>query len=162
MRTSGDKGPSPLPLAGFGCRSPAFSRRASRLVYAQEFQDTNIWSLTLPQDTHTPGLPRMVVASSRMDDEADFSPDGRRIAFQSDRSGSTEIWVCEKDGSHPRQVTSFGHGDTGMPRWSPDGLRIAFDSNIDGQFHIYVVGADGGVAKAPDRTPFRDSELVAR
>jgi len=153
IRTRGDRRLSPLPLAGVGCRSPAFSRRANRLVYAQEFQDANIWSLSLPQDTHTPGPPRMVVASSRLDHNADFSPDGRRIAFQSDRAGSIEIWVCESDGSHPRQVTSFGRGHTGSPRWSPDGSRIAFDSNIEGQFHVYVAGADGGPPKRLTEPP---------
>jgi Tol biopolymer transport system component len=153
IRTGGDRRPLRLPLAGIGCGMPAFSRPAHRLVYVQEFRDANIWSLTLPQDTHTPEPPRMVVASSRFDNNADFSPDGRRIAFQSDRSGSPEIWVCESDGSRPRQLTSFGHGETGTPRWSPDGLRIAFDSNVDGQFHIYVVTADGNPPKRLTDTP---------
>jgi Tol biopolymer transport system component len=147
MRADGTGQVSRLPFAGNGSRSPAFSRAAHRLVYAQRFLDANIWSLPVPDGTGAPARPRIVVASSRLDNNADFSPDGRRIVFQSDRTGSSEIWVSESDGSHPRQLTSFGHGATGSPRWSPDGSRIAFDSNVEGLYQVYVVGADGGTPK---------------
>jgi Tol biopolymer transport system component len=147
IQAAGTSAPSRVPLAGDGSRLPAFSRAAHRLVYIQRFVDANIWSLALPNVTGVPATPRMLVASSRLDDHADFSPDERRITFQSDRSGSMEIWVCDSDGSHPRQLTSFGHGHTGSPRWSPDGSRIAFDSNIEGPFQVYVIGADGGTPK---------------
>jgi Tol biopolymer transport system component len=148
------RGPvSRMPLAGNDSGSPAFSRAAHRLVYAQRFQDANIWSLDIPDGTGVPTRPRMVVSSSRLDHNADFSPDGRRIVFQSDRSGSFEIWVSDSDGSHPRQLTTFGHGHTGTPRWSPDGARIAFDSNVDGVFQIYVIGADGGSPKRLTEPP---------
>ena len=140
-------GPGPgarVPVAGNASRSPAFSRAAHRLIYVSRFVDANIWSLTVSDRTGVSGRPSMVVASSRLDDNPDFSPDGRRIAFQSDRSGSLEVWVCDSDGSHARQLTTFGHGHTGSPRWSPDGTRIAFDSSVDGMYQIYLTGADGG------------------
>jgi Tol biopolymer transport system component len=95
----------------------------------------------------------MVVASSRLVNNADFSPDGRRITFQSDRSRSTEIWVCDSDGTHLRQLTSFGHGHTGSPRWSPDGSRIAFDSTVEGQAQVYVIPSNGGPPKRLTEPP---------
>jgi Tol biopolymer transport system component len=144
-RTTGGSSPVRLPLAAGSL--PALSRSAHRLVYVESIYDPNIWSLPLPGSTGTATAPRMLIASSRLDNNPDFSPDGRRIAFASDRSGSVEIWVCDSDGAHPRQLTSYGHSGTGSPRWSPDGTRIAFDSNVEGRYEIYVVGADGGTPK---------------
>lgn len=69
-----------------------------------------------------------------------FSPDGKRIAFMSNREGAWEIWVSEVDGSHPRQV-SFTDS-AGTPRWSPDGKSIAFDAPFDGSTWIFVVRLD--------------------
>jgi Tol biopolymer transport system component len=55
-----------------------------------------------------------------------------------------EIWMCDSEGSNPVQVTNFGSGHTGTPRWSPDGQRIVLDARISGSSDIYVVNADGG------------------
>jgi len=69
-----------------------------------------------------------------------FSPDGKRIVFMSNRNGPWQIWVCDADGSHPRQV-SFTES-AGTPRWSPDGRSIAFDAPFDGSTWIFVVHVD--------------------
>lgn len=64
--------------------------------------------------------------------------------FESGRSGVDEIWVCDADGTNAVQLTTFGRGISGSPRWSPDGHMIAFDSNVAGSFNIYAIRADGG------------------
>ena len=70
-----------------------------------------------------------------------FSPDGRRIAFMSDRSGPWQIWVSKVDGSDPVQLS---HTDSaGTPRWSPDGRLIAFDAPSDEGTSVYVISSDG-------------------
>ena len=70
-----------------------------------------------------------------------FSPDGRRIAFMSNRSGPWQIWVSNVDGSHPVQLS---HTDSaGTPRWSPDGRYIAFDAPADDGTSIFVISSDG-------------------
>ena len=148
MPASGAQPPRRVPLAGEEITFPAFSRSARRLMYAQRFQDGNLWSLSLPESSGAPGTDRLLVSSSRLDGNGDYSPDKRRITFQSSRSGNLEIWVTDHDGSHARQLTAFGHGHSGSPRWSPDGKWIAFDSNADGQYQVYVVDAEGG---APGR-----------
>jgi Tol biopolymer transport system component len=79
------------------------------------------------------------------DGNADYSPEGRRIAFGSNRSGTRDIWTCDTEGAHCRALTSIGASfATGTPRWSPDGRQIAFDSGAEGRMHIYVVDANGG------------------
>jgi len=73
-----------------------------------------------------------------------YSPDGKRIAFESTRSGSPEVWVCNTDGTEPLKLSSFGGALTGTPRWSPDGKRIVFDSRASGQPELYMVSSGGG------------------
>jgi DNA-binding winged helix-turn-helix (wHTH) protein len=70
-----------------------------------------------------------------------FSPDGKRIAFMSNRTGPWQIWVSDVDGSNARQV-SFTDS-AGTPRWSPDGKSIAFDAPSDDGTSIFVASADG-------------------
>jgi len=82
-----------------------------------------------------------------------WSPDGRRIAFISDRDGhphrvpgwfADEIYVMDADGGNPQNLTNHPSDDR-SPSWSPDGKRIVFQSDRDGRFNIeiYVMDADG-------------------
>ena len=60
-----------------------------------------------------------------------WSPDGRTIAFFSDRSGQDEIWLMNADGTgQPRQLTTGGDTYKYMLRWSPDGTKIAWDDKM--------------------------------
>ena len=75
-----------------------------------------------------------------------WSPDGKRIAFRSDRKGDVvnwDIYVMDADGGNPQNLTNNRVYDS-SPSWSPDGKRIAFFSNRDGNTEIYVMNADGG------------------
>ena len=71
-----------------------------------------------------------------------WSPDGRRIAFMSNRDGNYEIYVMNADGSGVTWLTNNPATDR-FPIWSPDGRRIAFESNRDGNYEIYVMNPDG-------------------
>src|SRR5262249_43320367 len=78
-----------------------------------------------------------------------YAPNGKRLAFHSNRSGSVQVWTADADGSRPVQLTSMeATATTGSPRWSPDGQSIVFDSTAGGNTHIYVIAADGGRPRA--------------
>jgi WD40 repeat protein len=75
-----------------------------------------------------------------MDRRPRWSPDGSRIAFYSDRGGSTDIWTVNPDGSQFEQVTYTG--DAIHPVWSPDGSQLAYsydDSYDVGGFNTHIV-----------------------
>ena len=72
------------------------------------------------------------------------APNGERIAFVSNRTGSKEIWIANSDGSDQTQLTFLNGPSVGSPRWSPDGKQIAFDGYAGGSSDIYVMPAEGG------------------
>ncbi len=147
--------PQRLSSLGDDTYQHAISRSGHRLAYVHRFAHTSIWRMAPPslEGVAGPGgakrlqplnQPTSLISSTRDDEAPQFSPDGKKIAFESKRSGNPEVWVCDTDGSNAVQLTSFGGPDVTTPRWSPDGERIAFDSNAPGEFDIYVVGATGG------------------
>lgn len=80
----------------------------------------------------------------------DWSPDGRRIAFTSDRNGNRDIYVMDADGSGATRLTDNDAVDH-APDWSPDGQRIAFHSGRDENWDIYVMNPDGSdIARLTD------------
>ncbi len=78
---------------------------------------------------------------------AAWSPDGRFIAFTSNRDGDYHLFRMDADGSNVTQLTS-GSATDYEPAYSPDGSRIAFTSNRDGHFAVWVATADGSGATA--------------
>jgi eukaryotic-like serine/threonine-protein kinase len=142
IQTSGGE-PSRVIGAGEYSISPSVSRRGNRLAYVYQKRDVNIWRAAGPNSKVKDRPPVKLIASTRNDEGPQFSPDGERIVFTSDRSGNYEIWVLDSDGRNPVQLTSFGGSHTGTPRWAPDGTQIAFDSRPEGHSSIYVVGLDG-------------------
>jgi len=71
-----------------------------------------------------------------------WSPDGRRVAFASNRLGNSDIWVQQLSEPEPTRLTS-SPGRDWQPDWSPDGKWIAYRSEQNGG-GLYVVAADGG------------------
>jgi TolB protein len=71
-----------------------------------------------------------------------WAPGGRRLAFQSDRGGSKDMFVLDAPLAKPHLLTN-DPADDGEPAWSPDARRIAFVSNRRGSDDIYTVRVDG-------------------
>ena len=136
--------PRRLPGIGEYAFNPSIARQGDRLAYVYNKIDRNIWRVPGPHSTASERAPFKLIASTRDDVAPQYSPDGKRIVFVSDRSGSREIWVCASGGQNLVQLTNFGGSHTGTPRWSPDGRHIAFDSRPEGRSNIYVISADGG------------------
>jgi Tol biopolymer transport system component len=135
--------PVRLTAAGDDPRDVAIAREGHYLVYSHTAGNAHVWRMALHgnkgEQAHT------LISSTRIDGFPRYSPDGQRIAFESNRSGNDEIWICQADGTHPVQLTTF-RAWAGSPRWSPDGQKIAFDSNAAGSWDIYFISAQRGQA----------------
>jgi eukaryotic-like serine/threonine-protein kinase len=134
-------------LSPFGdeCRQPSVAALQGRLAFTRASWDENTWRVTLSAPGRAAGAPVRVVGSTRSELNAQFSPDGSRIVFESMRSGTQELWIADQDGRNALQITSFNGRLGGTPAWSPDGQSIAFDMrNEDGRGDVYVVAARGG------------------
>jgi Tol biopolymer transport system component len=117
----------------------ALSRNGARLAYSTSTTDFNVYRLKLLR----PGVPAGPVvpflSSTRADFGPQYSPDGKRIAFVSDRSGSTSVWVVNADGSGAAPlVEGF------LAIWSPDGQHIAFARQEGGKTALHVINSNGG------------------
>jgi Tol biopolymer transport system component len=88
-----------------------------------------------------------------------WSPDGREIAFRSDRDGNWELYTIRPDGSGIRRLTNNPAVDA-TPSWSPNGLQLAFTSDRaeQGNFEIYVMNANGSGVRRLTNNPATDFE----
>ena len=161
MAAFGSGDPTRVPMAE-SVGTVAISPRAKRLIYEQTVPaDTNVWRLELL----TPALPsKPWIVSTRIDTSARYSPDGTKIAFGSNRSGTMEIWVCGADGTAAVQVTDKGvvssdggavrqltqdqNRHSSRPSWSRDGKWIYFSSETGtGRQEVWKISAAGGTAQ---------------
>ena len=141
-------GGEPSRIAGLqdGARRATVSSASHRLVYERAFFEENIWSLT--EQARVP-----VIASTRRDFNPQLSPDGSRIAFVSDRTGGSEIYVSDADGRNPVQLTSFGNVVLDGIRWSRNGGELTFAVLRGTDRDIYVMPSAGGAPRQIVRAP---------
>ena len=126
-------------------RQPAVSMQQSRLAFTRTTWDENLWRLTLQGAGRPAGPAVSLRGSTRVEMNAQLSPDASRIVFESLRSGTPELWVSDADERNALQLTSFGGRRGGTPAWSPNGQSIAFDLRTDDRrADIYVIPARGG------------------
>jgi Tol biopolymer transport system component len=136
-----------LGVGGDGVSGPSVAPKGNRLAYVQIRWNEDIARLPIPRPGARAESATPLIASTQNEEGPQYSPDGKKIAFQSTRSGSYEIWVCDADGSNPLQLTSFRGPLTGTPRWSPDGQQLAFDSRPERYAQIFTIQGDGGVPR---------------
>jgi serine/threonine protein kinase/Tol biopolymer transport system component len=140
----GPLGGAVLPVLGPGENAtlPATAKQGRRLAYTRAERDLNVWQLDVG---HGPDMmkPKAIVASTRQDHSPQFSSDGSRIAFVSDRSGSNELWVADAEGSSAVKLTSYGGPIVASPSWSPDGAEIALQVISGNRFDVDVVPVSG-------------------
>jgi len=116
------------------------------------FDDTraHLWVVEVSSGRATP----LTSGDDWNDSDPQWSPDGRRIAFVSDRSGKafdesndTDVWVIDANGGTPSKISDHATGDN-APRWSPDGQTIAFVSSVPEKAHpkIWLAPSAGGGA----------------
>ena len=139
--------PEPLAPSGSDPYWLSVARQGRRMAYVSRLTNQNIWRTDGPLgsvaiDQADANRTRWIF-SQRVNSAPQFSPDGRKVAFASNRSGHQEIWAADSDGSNPVQLTFVAGPNVASPRWSPDGRRIAFESSKEALKNIYVMDSDG-------------------
>lgn len=160
MNFPGVAPPKPLPISADNARCLALSVKGDSLVYTREAENSNLWAVegagAHPLWSSRKRTCKPWITSSRDEGTPQFSPDGQKIAFQSSRSGWSEIWIADRDGSHPRQLTDLKALIAGFPHWSPDGTRIVFHLRQHSQARLFVLDVQGGHAKSLTLGPGND------
>ena len=110
------------------------------------------------------GEARAIASGVAWDMQPKWSPDGRHIAFTSDRAGGDNIWIMEADGSNPTQVSRESFRLLNQPEWSPDGQFIVarkhFTSSRSlgaGELWMYHRSGGNGVQMTERRTQQKDT-----
>lgn len=133
--------PHMFALAGTNASYPTVAAAGKRIVYADSPSLTSVWRARLGSDEDTVEEKELVRSTGRQSWPA-YSPDGSKIAFISDDSGTEEIWTCDANGGNRRQVSHFNGPRVRRPRWSPDGKTLLVSSDEQGQ-GLYTVPAEG-------------------
>lgn len=133
---------TPINAIGETAIEPAASKDNQLLVYTDASTNVNIWRLDVA--SHAAGK---LITSTRQNRNGVWSPDGKRVAFTSDRRGSWELWTANADGSQAMPVTNLGQGDLGSASWSPDGQWIALEARTEGRPDVMVISSGGGAAR---------------
>jgi Tol biopolymer transport system component len=152
-------GCSPVPVAGPVGEAvwPSIpSNGKHTLVYQQGVFKSNIWRLDLRDPAHHERAPIPIVSEKGDKMRPDLSPDGKKVAFESNRLGFWDLWTCDIEKGDCNQITSL-HGTAGRARWSPDGRYIAFEFHPNEHSEIYMVEVPGGVPRLLPTIPGADN-----
>ena len=91
------------------------------------------------------GQAKAITTGMAYDSQPSVSPDGKRIAFLSDRDGSENLWICNLDGSDPKQLSKDPQGDFESPSWTPDGDYVLVSRKPNNALHeIWMYHTQGG------------------
>ena len=120
--------------------TPEHGLVSGRLVFMAKEADDALWSIYAMRPDGTD--PERLTENEANDTGPVCSPDGRRIAFVSDRDGNRQVYVMNADGNEQINLSNNASEDW-TPSWSPDGESLAFASFRDGNWEVYVMDADG-------------------
>ncbi|MFL5487013.1 MAG: protein kinase domain-containing protein, partial [Gemmatimonadaceae bacterium] len=119
----------------------------NRIAYSEWSTNVGIWSLPFPRSGPVSvSTARPIMSTTESIEVVRVSPDGKWLAFDSDRSGNMDIYKIRIDGSGLQQLT-HNSADEFRPSWSPDGREIAFHSWRSGNRDSYAVSADGATER---------------
>ena len=113
------------------------------LAFVMSVRVQALYRVPVPIPPDTPVKPQRWIESKRTESTPTFSPDGRWLLVSSDRTGASQIYRSNSEGSSVTRLTNLGGLTVGSPAWSPDSRKIAFDARVDANPDIWVMNFDG-------------------
>jgi TolB protein len=152
MNLAGDE----LLFDSFGKEDIAVSPDGKSFVYYHSFQGTQYMGLL---STSTPEDSTSITPKGIYSGRAHWSPDGKKIAYISDRTGTNQLFMYNVGTGKSMQLTE-GTGTKKYISWSPSGEQIAFTSQeAEGPADIYIFSLDYGTIDQVTKTPVNESEI---
>jgi len=159
-RAGGAAGDAARLTTGLNAAEVTVSADGRRLAYAAFTETSNVWALPIP----TSGIASVsraepVTRGTQVIEGFNISPDGRWLAFDSDRGGTQQIYRVPLAGGEPEQLTAGGE-PAFYPSVSPDGREVAYHSFRGGTPQIFVLPAEGGTPTqvTTGSEPYRGAE----
>jgi len=132
-----------LPLPPNAAR-PVVSPKGESLAYSASSNKVNIWR----KDLLSPQLPPIkLISSTQIQTQPQYSPDGKHIAFNSNRSGPWNLWMSDADGTSLVQLSKLEIAIGGTSSWSPDSKQIAVGAKPRESNETYIVDVSKRVSK---------------
>jgi Tol biopolymer transport system component len=122
---------------------PAISPAGERLAYSSSSDTENVYRRDM---AHPGSAPVALGSTTREQENPQYSPDGKRIAFASSRTGNREIWVSDPDGTNLLRLSDL-KGYATRPQWSPDGKKIVFGTHEAERHEIFIVDVAEGLPR---------------
>lgn len=124
---------------------PTAAQTTNQLAFAERTGIVNLWHINLDAQDLTPVR---IHSSTYYDGQPQLSPDGKTVAFVSNRNGAFELWQSEPDGTAAAPLTHFQGPYVSHPTWSPDGRFLAFAVHTSAGATLYTLNIATG-AKQP-------------
>ena len=134
--------PVRMAFAGEFAGFPAISLSGNRLSFVRNKVDIDIWAVMLGRRGGTQKK-RWGGSSTYLDHVPRFSPDGRRVAFISNRGGAQALWISDADGSRAVRLTDFTDREVLNANWSADGRTLSYFAGGE----LFVSSPEGGPAR---------------
>lgn len=133
-------GQSPVDIGGDGGRYPDFSPKTGKLIYQLSLYQCDI----IEVDLQSGSAIKTLLSSRRYDNHPTLSPDGQLIAFISNRTDRSAVWLAQADGSQPRMLIQTPGGRLSRPAWSVDSKTVLASVFTGKGSHLIEANAQSG------------------
>ncbi len=127
-------------------RNPVYDAQSNRLIYEDWQYQANIWALNVNSDAD----PAALIISNRYDNQPVFSPDNKKLAFCSNRTGTDSLWLSDSDGTKAHIVYSVPEARVSRPAWSPSGDRIVVSVYGEQGSELHELDSEGQLIRIID------------
>jgi len=135
-------------LGARDAKFPSLSNNNNKLIYQEVRYNANIWQVDLEDRQEKINLkdhkPKPIIQSIKYNNFPTYSPDGKIIAFVSNRQGKGAIWLYSPETKQQTKLIAIPKVDIVLPSWSNDGKKILVSSHGPDGYRCYQINVSTG------------------